>query len=363
MAALRFFFYLLMKPIAIGMAVLGLIGILAPYIDPNTWWIPAFSGLFMPVILIGNLFLLIFWGCHRKIWLILPLITILLNYNYLFSIFQNPWKKLPVISDAGKVLHIASYNVEGFYEISHSPRGYALLRKLPLENIDILCVQEHCEEVNLDSATIRERIPLPFRCTFFNRRTSWANFGISVYSRHPIIRHTDIDFHSETNAAMWVDILVEQDTIRVFNNHLQTTNVSLNKKKYYEYKSVKNWKGQAHTLVNLLEQLKENFQIRARQSQLVRQIIDTTRYPVIVCGDFNDTPVSYAFNHIRSHGLTDGFRTCGKGYGHSFKGIKGLLRIDFIAYDSHFVGLTYDSPSLPGSDHNPIVMELLLKKE
>lgn len=176
MAALRFFFYLLMKPIAIGMAVLGLTGILAPYIDPNTWWVPAFSGLFMPVILIGNFFLLIFWGFHRKIWLVLPLITILLNYNYLFSIFQNPWKKLPEISDAGKVLHIASYNVEGFYEISHSPKGYALLRKLSLENIDILCVQEHCEEVNLDSATIRERIPLPFRCTFFNRRDFVGQF-------------------------------------------------------------------------------------------------------------------------------------------------------------------------------------------
>ena len=92
--------------------------------------------------------------------------------------------------------------------------------------------------------------------------------------------------------------MVREDTIRVFNNHLQTTDVSINGKKYEEYRSVKDWKGQARTLVNIVEQLKDNFVIRANQAIQVRNIIDTTRYPVIVCGDFNDTPVSFAYNHI-----------------------------------------------------------------
>ena len=65
MAALRFFFYLLMIPAALGFAFLGLAGVLAPFTDPNTWWIPAFSGLFMPVILAGNIFLLFFLGFHK----------------------------------------------------------------------------------------------------------------------------------------------------------------------------------------------------------------------------------------------------------------------------------------------------------
>ena len=160
---------------------------------------------------------------------------------------------------------------------------------------------------------------------------------------------------------MWADILVREDTIRVFNNHLQTTNVSMNSKKYKAYKSVKDWKGQARTLVNIVEQLKDNFIIRANQAMQIRKIIDTTRYPIIVCGDFNDTPVSFAYNHIAGNNLTDGFRDRGKGYGYSFNGMKGLLRIDFISYDKSFTGLVYDSPHLPWSDHNPIIMTVKLK--
>lgn len=356
MAALRFFFYLLMKPAALGLAFLGISGVLAPHIDPQTWWIPAFSGLFMPVILLANLCLFLFWAFHKKWWIVFPFLTMLLNYNFLNSMFQSPWKKLPDIP-LEKQITIASYNVEGFYFIVRNPT-YDIKKMVEDHHIDILCFQEHCEETHLDSNSVKERFGLPYREVFFNRQTGWANFGISIYSRYPILRYGKIDFGSSKNSSMWADILIQGDTLRIFNNHLQTTDVSLNREKFNEYRSVKNWKGQARTLVKLLEQLKENFIVRAKQASLVRQIIDTTRHPVIVCGDFNDTPVSYAYNHIKGDNLVDGFEDCGKGYGHTFNGIKSLLRIDFIAYDLSFTGTRYESPHLPWSDHNPIIMNL-----
>lgn len=66
MAALRFFFYLLMKPATLGMTFLGACGIFAPCINPDKWWIPALSGLFMPGIILVNLYLLVFWGIHKN---------------------------------------------------------------------------------------------------------------------------------------------------------------------------------------------------------------------------------------------------------------------------------------------------------
>lgn len=359
MAALRFFFYLLMKPATLGMTFLGACGIFAPCINPDKWWIPALSGLFMPGIILANLYLLVFWGIHKKWWIILPFITIISNHQFFSGMFQSPWKQdIPYVPK--DEITIASYNVEGFYWIARNIK-YNIKKLVEDNHIDILCIQEHCEESHLDSITIQQKFGLPNRCVFFNRQTAWANFGISIYSHYPIIRYGKINFNSEKNNSMWADILVREDTIRVFNNHLQTTDVSINGKKYEEYKSVKDWKGQARTLVNIVEQLKDNFVIRANQAIQVRNIIDTTRYPVIVCGDFNDTPVSFAYNHIAGNNLTDGFRDRGKGYGHSFNGIKGLLRIDFISYDKSFTGLVYDSPHLPWSDHNPIIMKVKLK--
>lgn len=359
MAALRFFFYLLMKPAALGMAFIGISGIFAPCTNPNSWWIPALSGLFMPGIIFINLFLFIFWASHKKLWMLLPFITIICNYNYFSGMFQSPWKK-DISYTQGNELTIASYNVEGFFWIVRNIQ-YDIKKIVEENNIDILCIQEHCEDSEQDSIAVKGRFGLPYRCVFFNRQTAWANFGLSIYSRYPIIRYGEINFNSEKNNSMWADILIGKDTIRVFNNHLQTTDVSMNGKKYEEYRSVKDWKGQARTLVNIVEQLKANFVIRASQAVQVRNIIDTTRYPVIVCGDFNDTPVSFAYNHIAGNNLTDGFRDRGKGYGHSFNGIKGLLRIDFISYDKSFTGLVYDSPHLPWSDHNPIIMKVKLK--
>lgn len=359
MAALRFFFYLLMKPAAIGMAFLGLAGAFAPYIDPEKWWIPAFSGLFMPGIIIANIFLFIFWSLHKKLWFLLPSITIISNFYFFSSMYQWPFKNIQTCPP-GQEITIASYNVEGFYWIAKNPDQYNISQFAYDKHIDILCIQEHCEESHIDSTTIRKRLGFPHRSTYFNRCTDWANFGLSIYSRYPIIRQGNINFNSDKNSSMWADILIGEDTIRVYNNHLQTTDVSLNTKKYYEYKSIKNWHGQARILVNILEQLKSNFQIRAHQAQMVRAHIDTTHYPTIICGDFNDTPISYAYNHIIKKRFKDGFRACGKGYGHSFNGFKGLLRIDFIAYDTTFCGQTYEAPHLVWSDHNPVLMKLTI---
>ena len=236
MAALRFFFYLLMKPATLGMAFFGIAGIFAPSTNPNSWWIPALSGLFMPAIIFANLYLLIFWTIYKKWWIILPFVTIICNYNYFTGMFQSPWKK-DIFYTKENEITIASYNVEGFFWIVRNIQ-YDIKKIVEENNIDILCIQEHCEDSQQDSIVVKERFGLPHRCVFFNRQTAWANFGISIYSRYPIIRHSDINFNSEKNNSMWADILVREDTIRVFNNHLQTTDVSINGKKYEEYKRI-----------------------------------------------------------------------------------------------------------------------------
>ena len=103
-----------------------------------------------------------------------------------------------------------------------------------------------------------------------------------------------------------------------------------------------------------------SMKIRATQAQIVRQVIDTTRIPTIVCGDFNDTPSSYTYQHIKGN-LKDSFKTRGNGYAYTFRGIHHLLRIDFILYSKEFKCTDYYSPKKEWSDHNPVISEFYLK--
>ena len=163
------------------------------------------------------------------------------------------------------------------------------------------------------------------------------------------------------NDAMWADIQIENQTFRVISCHLQTTNFSQKRKELVPSELYNNDLNQIHsTFRDVLSTLEKNFKIRAQQADLIRHVIDTTTYPVIVCGDFNDTPASYTYHRIKGD-LTDGFRKCGNGYGYTFRGLRNLLRIDFILYSAPFYGLQYQSPDLPWSDHKPVLMELEIK--
>ena len=100
--------------------------------------------------------------------------------------------------------------------------------------------------------------------------------------------------------------------------------------------------------------MKKNFVKRATQADYIRQMLDAGEGPVIICGDFNDTPASYTYRTVKGD-LTDGFRDCGSGFGYTFRQLKRIFRIDYIIYSPDFKGVTYDSPNLDYSDNKPVV--------
>jgi len=177
---------------------------------------------------------------------------------------------------------------------------------------------------------------------------------IALFCRYPILQSQEIIFPEESkNMAMWADIDIDGQIIRIFNIHLQTTNLGQNR-----IKSSDNIDQTTSRIIKLRDMMNENGMIRARQSDLIRDLIDESPYPLIVCGDFNDTPASYAYRKIKGN-LEDSFRSCGKGYGYTYRYLRKLFRIDYVFYSRNvFRGTWYYSPDLEYSDHKPVIVSL-----
>jgi endonuclease/exonuclease/phosphatase family metal-dependent hydrolase len=181
-----------------------------------------------------------------------------------------------------------------------------------------------------------------------------------IYSRYPIKDSRKILFEDTNNSAMWADIDVKGDRIRVFNIHLQTTGINRT------LHNAGKLRAQGFDIENnrFMEAIFGNYMLgmmfRAGQANMVANEKRASEKPVIMCGDFNDVPYSYVYNTVLGN-MVDGFKECGSGLASTFRGGKKAVRIDYIFHDEALKGLSYYKSELTYSDHYPVFMKLSFK--
>ena len=178
-------------------------------------------------------------------------------------------------------------------------------------------------------------------------------YGIATYSRYPIIRKGEIRHPGSSSLSIYSDIVIKNDTFRIFNNHLQSFRLRRMERSLIEELASDDYQTMDE-IKALSINLRQGFVRRALQAQLVKNYIDRSPYPVIVLGDFNDTPVSYAYRKIRK-GLNDSFVKSGYGAGFTYRGNYPPNRIDYILYDNNLISTKFDILKVKYSDHYPIV--------
>ena len=159
------------------------------------------------------------------------------------------------------------------------------------------------------------------------------------------------------HSSSWADLLVDEDTLRVFNNHLHSTAINADDNEYITTRRFLSDTAREVKFRSIVSRLRANSELRAAQVDSISNEIHATHCGRLVCGDFNDTPVSYVYRHMAAD-LNDAFSECGSGYSHTYRGFFNTLRIDYVLFSEPWQAITYEVLPVEYSDHYPVVVRL-----
>lgn len=323
-------------------------------IYPATHPLVSIVGMTFPFFLAVNMVFLLMWLLLKWTRAWIPVVGCLLAYVPI-SIYMPLHPSQQVPEGAIKLL---SYNVCAYSGNSKYDEGFETIRDyLSQQQPDIVCLQEDCD-------SWRRIVFKDYKkCFAYNDTMTLVNTEkcfncLGIHTRFPILRRERIHYESMNNgsAAWWLN--VDGDTVIVVNNHFESCH--LNEHDRTQYRQILRGEmvgDSARTESKLLMiKLAEANAKRCVQIDAVRRYIqDHLRYPIIVCGDFNDNPISYS-RRTMSKGLRDCFVETGRGLGLSYNQKAFLLRIDhiFCTPDIEPYNCQVDE-KMDASDHNPII--------
>jgi endonuclease/exonuclease/phosphatase family metal-dependent hydrolase len=354
---LRQILYKIFLSVNIVFALALLFSYTAARINPDTIAFPALFGLAYPYLLLINIVFAIIWVTALKLEALISIVVIAAGFTH----FSNYLKIRKPSGDKTGTFQIQSYNVrlfnyfEGRNNIASEKNILELLKN---QQSDIICLQEiyligdpYQKETTIKSA-LGGKYYSHFKVISTGRN---RYYGIATLSKFPIINRGDIVHEKSSSLSIYSDIMAGKDTIRIFNNHLQSFQLHRMERTFLnELVQSSEDKETINEIIGISASLRKGFIKRASQAKAVKSEIDKSPYPLIVAGDFNDTPISYSYRKIRK-GLNDSFVSSGYGAGFTYKGNYPPNRIDYILYDNAFECRQFDIIKVKYSDHYPII--------
>lgn len=361
---LVFTFDLVLSVITVVLSAVLLASYFAPMVNPNISLVFPFLGLLVPFLYVAEAVLALYWIIRWKRIVIVPLLVLFIGIGGVSRYFKLPLSRDYNVERGSGTIRIMSYNVAGFWSYGVSPRSNTMndiKSYIISQNPDIICLQEF--EVN-------NRYSIDDFCSGLEpwkfSHISYAKgdgepvgWGLAIFSKFPITNKKELDFPNSTNSAQWADVIVRRDTLRLFNTHLQTTQVDGDDREYLGSDMLTDADRKGKVL-GIVRKLGRNFRRRADQVDSLAIYMQGQDGSRVVCGDFNDTPMSYAYRVMKGP-LTDAFREKGRGMVSTYKELYGVLRIDYIFHTDNYETVDYISEVKPWGDHNPVIVDIKRK--
>lgn len=349
--------------------------------DPSHGTIYALATLAFPYVFIVALTAALAWivAGRWKVSLIIvaagflswPTVRIVCPINFGSSLKQKP---APLAGRDTLGFKVLSFNVMHFNvqavgdDNEHNIRGQATVRYILQQDADVVLLQEASLHADFNDLTLMKPYIKELSQKYPYRDHGWHDQVI--LSKHPYTKVEDAAIRDGFGApddpqqsflfyARAFDVLVPGHTVRFINVHLQSIHLSDSDKETYKEITSMNIKDSRQTLSqvrhSVVSKLGDAFRLRAAQAATVRQIIDQSGENVIVCGDFNDTPASWAYNTIVGRDLRDAWTDCGFGMTYTYHENRLWFKIDHVLYRGDMQATSIQRHREGSSDHYPLV--------
>ena len=356
------------KTIVFFLALLAFVGLLAmalcvlnPYIDPNHFiWTTSFGLAFWEILFYNVLILMLLLIMKsRKAWIsVIALLIAVPGFGKSYSRGHQ--------ETADGSIRIMSYNVHNFKHLDGETDTERFARQVMNmvreQNPDILCCQEfggfkarisrpQCIQLFADSTG--------FQYVYYNRKNNYA--GNVVFSKYPIEKVSEVsDFAKENSYGVMVSVDAgEKGKFHVANIHLLSYLITDSE---IESLTTPQERQQYEALgKKLLKKLNFAFQCRSEEHQKVLNGLAPIEGPVVVCGDFNEPPLSYNYRQMQKAGFVDTFTKVGHGIKPTYAGKLPLLRIDYVWANDGVTPLSFKRHRWKASDHYPIMLDFTIQ--
>ena len=346
----------------LGVSFLLLLSYLSVYTSPYYFYPLAFLGLIYPFLLILNLLFSIFWISRKSKLFLISLICILVGFNFITRICQITVFENKKTANENKI-KIMSYNVRVF-DLWHWSDDKQIANKIfgfiKKNKPEILCMQEFYSKEGMGK-NARDSILKAGSFKYFNisgntKGKRVINYGVATFSCFPIVASGKVQTSDNNNYCIFSDLKINDKIVRVYNLHLAS--LHLGKKDYLLIDKLKGIDSiDIDGYKSIFTKFKRGYKKRSLQVNSIVRHMKNCKYPIILCGDFNDTPMSYAYQQLSSH-LYDAFKISGNGIGYTYINKYPTFRIDYILHSKNIISTGFIVPHVNYSDHFPITCEL-----
>lgn len=316
-------------------------------------WISILSYGYFPL-LICNIIFIIIWLSMSRWEFMVSAAAIVIRFAFLPLFFQVGGSMgVPADENSFKMMtfNTHSFVCEADTAITRDSAATLFLEILDEEQPDIFCLQEcfGAYKINISDSLISRGYK-----HYYGVQGANVNAPLILYSKFPFSNVHDMDKKSK----FYVDINRWGEEIRICCVHLDS--YQLDTADLRDFERISHAKIDDASAHKLLRKFRETILCHEKEwKEDLKPLIEKTSGPIIIAGDFNDTPASYIYQQATKV-LKDPYVSQGRGFGTTYHGPYPAFRIDYLLHSPLLEAVSYKRVKTNISDHYPIVVQFAL---